>query len=45
MKIEINVKGLDVVVAAFNNLANVLSATRLPTEIDSVKEEVLRKTT
>ncbi|MEW9109048.1 MAG: hypothetical protein AB2374_06845 [Cytobacillus gottheilii] len=40
MKIEIDVKGLDVVVAAFNNLANVLSATRLPTEIDSVKEEV-----
>ncbi len=38
MKIEIDVKGLDVVVAAFNNLANVLSATSLPTEINFVKE-------
>ncbi|MFK4998676.1 hypothetical protein ACI2OX_19355 [Bacillus sp. N9] len=35
MKIEIEIKDLDVVVAA---LTNILSNTSLPTEIDSVKE-------
>ncbi|WP_254865302.1 hypothetical protein [Solibacillus isronensis] len=38
MKIEIDVKGLDNIVSAINNLANVLSNTSLPTEINSVKE-------
>lgn len=38
MKIEIDVKGLDNIVSAINSLANVLSNTSLPTEINSVKE-------
>lgn len=40
MKIEIEVKDLDVVVAA---LKSILSSTSLPTEITSVKEEVPSK--
>lgn len=43
MKIEIDVKGLDIVVSAINNLTNVLGASSLPTEINSVKEEVPSK--
>jgi regulator of replication initiation timing len=38
MKIEIDVKGLDIVVSAINNLTSVLNNTSLPTEINSVKE-------
>ncbi|WP_010175504.1 hypothetical protein [Bacillus coahuilensis] len=38
MKIEIDVKGLDGVVSAINNFANVLRTKSSPTEINSVKE-------
>ena len=40
MKIEIEIKDLDVVLAA---LTNILSNTSLPTEINSVKEETPSK--
>lgn len=43
MKIEIDVKGLDNIVSAINSLANVLSNTSLPIEINSVKEVATAK--